>query len=165
MLHCVHLILYSTYDRLPAARLFCSVLFNVYRPGSSRPSAAFYDELASALELLVVFSRYSSSGRQPNFAAFNRGRHLIYSSRRPSLGIRIGPHSSLYLSVVRYVGISDLHQTLLRLSAVIGAAAAAAKAPPPVIFVRVHGRVEARLRLSTILQRIKYCNSCINKSF
>ena len=32
------------------------VLLNVYRPGSVRPSAAFYDEMASALEQLVVFS-------------------------------------------------------------------------------------------------------------
>ena len=32
------------------------VLLNVYRPGSARPSAAFYDEMASVLEQLVVFS-------------------------------------------------------------------------------------------------------------
>jgi len=30
-----------------------------------------------------VTARYSSSGRQPNFAALNRGRH-IYSAGRPS---------------------------------------------------------------------------------
>jgi len=30
------------------------LLVNVYRPGSTRPSAAFYDELASVLETLVV---------------------------------------------------------------------------------------------------------------
>jgi len=30
-----------------------------------------------------VTARHSSSGRQPNFAALNRGRHL-YSARRPS---------------------------------------------------------------------------------
>lgn len=32
------------------------VLLNVYRPGSTRPSTLFYDELASVLELLVVHS-------------------------------------------------------------------------------------------------------------
>ena len=32
------------------------VLLNVYRPGSTRPSTSFYDELASVLELLVVHS-------------------------------------------------------------------------------------------------------------
>jgi len=31
----------------------------------------------------TVTARHSSSGRQPNFAAFNRGRHL-YSAGRPS---------------------------------------------------------------------------------
>ena len=33
--------------------------------------------------LLSVTARHSSSGRQPNSAAFNRGRHL-YSAGRPS---------------------------------------------------------------------------------
>ena len=32
------------------------VLLNVYRPGSSRPQRAFFDELSSALEALVTFS-------------------------------------------------------------------------------------------------------------
>jgi len=35
------------------------------------------------LRLGSVTARYSSSGRQPNFAALNRGRHL-YSAGRPS---------------------------------------------------------------------------------
>ena len=33
--------------------------------------------------LAALFARHSSSGRQPNFAALNRGRHL-YSAGRPS---------------------------------------------------------------------------------
>jgi len=33
--------------------------------------------------LVSVTARHSSSGRQPNFAALNRGRHL-YSTGRPS---------------------------------------------------------------------------------
>jgi len=32
-----------------------------------------------------VTARHSSNGRQPNFAALNRGRH-VYSARRPSRG-------------------------------------------------------------------------------
>ena len=39
-----------------------------------------------------VTARHSSSGRQPNFAALNRGRHL-YSTGRPSR-----PHSSFFFS-------------------------------------------------------------------
>jgi len=35
------------------------------------------------LRLCSVTARHSSIGRQPNFAALNRGRHL-YSARRPS---------------------------------------------------------------------------------
>ena len=33
--------------------------------------------------VLAAFARHSSSGRQPNFAALNRGRHLC-SAGRPS---------------------------------------------------------------------------------
>jgi len=32
------------------------VLLNIYRPGSVRPSASFFDELSSVLEVLVTFS-------------------------------------------------------------------------------------------------------------
>jgi len=41
-----------------------------------------------------VTARHSSIGRQPNFAALNRGRHL-YSAGRPSVTLGIGPHSGL----------------------------------------------------------------------
>jgi len=34
--------------------------------------------------LAALLHGHSSSGRQPNFAALNRGRHLIYSTGRPS---------------------------------------------------------------------------------
>ena len=40
-------------------------------------------------------ARQSSSERQPNFAALNRGRHLCSAGRPCTLGI--GPHSSLQL--------------------------------------------------------------------
>jgi len=39
-----------------------------------------------------VTARHSSSERQPNFAALNRGRHLCSAGRPSRLGI--GPHSS-----------------------------------------------------------------------
>jgi len=35
------------------------------------------------LRLGSITAQYSGSGRQPNFAALNRGRHL-YSAERPS---------------------------------------------------------------------------------
>ena len=41
-----------------------------------------------------VTARHSSSGRQPNFAALNRGHHL-YSAGRPSRS-GFGPHSSWF---------------------------------------------------------------------
>jgi len=44
-----------------------------------------------------VTARYSISGRQPNFAVLNRGRHL-YSAGRPSRW----PHSSLCIFLYRY---------------------------------------------------------------
>ena len=37
----------------------------------------------NGFRVLAAYARYSSSGRQPNFAALNRGRHL-YLARRPS---------------------------------------------------------------------------------
>jgi len=37
----------------------------------------------NGFRVLAAFARHFSSGRQPNFAAFNRGRHL-YSAGRPS---------------------------------------------------------------------------------
>jgi len=59
--------------------------------GELRPTSG-WDLLASlrhpckfqrVLHLGSVTARHSSSGRQPNFAALNRGRHL-YSAERPS---------------------------------------------------------------------------------
>jgi hypothetical protein len=32
------------------------IILNVYRPGSERPSATFYDELTSILEFLVIYA-------------------------------------------------------------------------------------------------------------
>jgi len=42
-----------------------------------------------------VTARHSSSGRQPNFAALNRGRHLYSAGTAITSGI--GPHSNCWL--------------------------------------------------------------------
>jgi len=44
---------------------------------------ATFDGFRILAALPVLYIRHSSSGRQPNFTALNRGRHL-YSARRPS---------------------------------------------------------------------------------
>ena len=49
-----------------------------------------------------VTARHSSSGRQPNFAALNRGRHL-YSAGRPSGWALAHISSDFYLSSVFYL--------------------------------------------------------------
>ena len=56
----------------------------------------------------------SSSGRQPNFAALNRGRHL--SSGRAAITLGIGPHSSFIFFSLN--GLSMLAVVQLRWSSV-----------------------------------------------
>jgi len=43
----------------------------------------------NGFRVLAVYCTASSSGRQPNFAALNRGHHLYLS-----ITLGIGPHSS-----------------------------------------------------------------------
>ena len=83
--------------------------------GELRPTSS-WDLLASlgnpwkfqrVSRLGSVTARHSSSERQPNFAALNRGRHL-YSAGRPSrwalAHMGIGPHSGFqWIRVVRSV--------------------------------------------------------------
>ena len=45
-----------------------------------------------------VTARHSSGGRQPNFAALNRGRHHLYSAGRPSRWALAHIYSFLFLS-------------------------------------------------------------------
>ena len=52
------------------------------------------------LAALLPSARHSSSGRQPNFAALNRGRHL-YSAGRPSRW------TLAYISSSKYIGEED----------------------------------------------------------
>jgi len=54
-----------------------------------------------------VNARHSSSGRQPNFAALNRGRHLCSAGRPITLGIC--PHSSIHIlfCISALVTVSD----------------------------------------------------------
>jgi len=59
----------ETIYRLSAERTDCGKLFHAFGP-------AIENELSPSLI-------HSSSGRQPNFPALNRGRHL-YSAGRPS---------------------------------------------------------------------------------
>ena len=59
------------------------------------------------LRLDSVTARYSSSGRQPNFAVLNRGRHL-YSAGRPS---RWAPAHILVKTIFRH-GPSELMENL-----------------------------------------------------
>jgi len=44
-----------------------------------------------------VTARHSSSGRQPNFAVLNRGRHLYTCIRQGGHHLGIGPHASFIL--------------------------------------------------------------------
>ena len=44
--------------------------------------------------LISITVRDSSRGRQPNFAALNRGRHLYSAGLRAAITLGIGPHSS-----------------------------------------------------------------------
>ena len=48
-----------------------------------------------------VTAQYSSSGRQPNFAALNRGRHL---AGKAAITLGIGPHSRFTLKSGRVAG-------------------------------------------------------------
>jgi len=50
-----------------------------------------------------VTGRPSSSGRQPKFAALNRGRQL-YTFGRAAITLGIGPHSSLILKLLYMAG-------------------------------------------------------------
>ena len=58
-----------------------------------------------------VTARESSSGRQPNFAVLNRGRHLCSAKRPIMLGI--GPHSSFSVFLVRCGRLSWLFVSVL----------------------------------------------------
>jgi len=49
--------------------------------------------------LRIVTPRHSSIGRQPNFAALNRGRHL-YSARRPSRWALAHISSGFYITLL-----------------------------------------------------------------
>jgi len=47
-----------------------------------------------------VTTRHSSPGRQPNFAALNRERHLYSAHGRATITLGIDPHSSYYYNYV-----------------------------------------------------------------
>ena len=55
-----------------------------------------------------VTARHSNSGRQPNFAALNRGRHL-YSAGRPSRWALAHILVASCISASRVQHVSDLH--------------------------------------------------------
>ena len=66
----------------------CAATLHIYflgllPPDRILPVAKFTLRPSLALSYIGITAWYSSSGRQPNFAALNRGRHL-YSAGRPS---------------------------------------------------------------------------------
>ena len=63
-----------------------------------------------------VTARHSSSGRQPNFAALNRGRHL-YSAGRPSRwALAQIPVSDYVIKTTRFVQVGTEKRTIATMS-------------------------------------------------
>jgi len=66
----------------------------------------------SNLNGFLVTARHSSSRRQPNFAALNRGRHLYAAGRAAiTLGIRL--HSSFFFFPRLISAVADCMSTIL----------------------------------------------------
>jgi len=68
-------------------------------------------QISTVSRLGSVTARHSSSGRQPNFAALNRGRHL-YSAGRPSRWA-LAHISSFYLFPRLISAVGDWMSTIL----------------------------------------------------
>jgi len=77
----------------PPTRLHNIVNFGGWDP---LPSLWYLCKFRRVSRLGSVTARHSSSGRQPNFAALNRGRHL-YSAGRPSRWVLAHISSLLWL--------------------------------------------------------------------
>jgi len=63
-------------------------------------------KLQRVSRLVSVTARHSSSGRQPKFAALNRGRHLTFG--RAAIALGVGSHSSLIVHSLCFIATNLL---------------------------------------------------------
>ena len=82
--------------------LGCYIIYSfsgVLAPIGILPGTKFTFRLSLAFSYIFSATAWhSSSGRQTNFAAFSRGRHLFFIFGRAAITLGIGPHSSVAFS-------------------------------------------------------------------